>query len=182
MHSLHLLATKQKQCSYGCVPAISMSQKCKRIHLRHDCKQNYCWDTLFNNYSPAGNFKKKQQFWLAIITRLSLSYVIFNQKNQFNFFQTFNHETHFFFCFFARRAKKEQETALKLQQEKDYGLALRIDASKVAMQGFKLIDILNLHILFLQFWPCDVQELSDISFHKCSHPTWINITTNLILS
>ena len=49
------------------------------------------------------------------------------------------------------RAKNEQEAALKLQPEKDYELAVRNDASKVAMQGFKLIDILTVHINFCFF-------------------------------
>ena len=48
------------------------------------------------------------------------------------------------------RAKKEQEGAFKLQ-EKEYKLAVRNDASKVAMQGFKLTDILTAHSNFCFF-------------------------------
>ena len=61
-------------------------------------------------------------------------------------FQTFNHES--FACIGRKRNKRQPST---YNQKKDYELAVRNDASKVAMQGFKLTDILTMHINFCFF-------------------------------
>ena len=73
------------------------------------------------------------------------------------------------------RAKKEQEAVLKLQQEEEeYKLAVRNDASKVARQGFKLTDILTVHSYFC-FFSSDNGMLKDFLIYLLisSYPTWI---------